>query len=142
MMKMKMDKVSKVQNPGRIKRRIKYNEFITLIKKLQQQIENSKIEFNSVYGIPRGGVIVAGYLTHRLNLPFVEKDGLNSKVLVVDDINDSGKTLYEIQFMFINKFDTKPFLCVLFQREGSKVNADFIGEHIKEEWIVFPWEVE
>ena len=51
---------------------------------------------DAVYGPPRGGLPIAVTLSHRLNIPLIkdywETEKLD-RVLIVDDIADTGKTL-------------------------------------------------
>ena len=63
-----------------------------------------KTEINSIYGIARGGLVLAVLLSHRLQLPIVEKDGINLRTLIVDDISDSGETLLEFEKGFKVKY--------------------------------------
>jgi len=84
-----------------------------------------------VYGIPRGGAVLAVMISHALGVPYLGApcDGC----MVVDDISDSGITLehyrkkgYEIVTMFCHP--------------STKVIPDFYGRLKSDEWIVFPWE--
>ena len=52
-------------------------------------------DFVGVFGIPRGGVILAVMLSHKLDIPYITEfwrvgDG---DIVVIDDIADTGKTL-------------------------------------------------
>jgi len=95
------------------------------------------LKFKNIYGIPRGGLIVAVRLSHLLNIPlilYIKSSGQNT--LIVDDIADTGKTL-------------KPFksegcyLCIttLYYHKQSVVVPDYYVHIKKDRWIVFPWEV-
>ena len=52
-------------------------------------------DFKGVYGIPRGGTILAVLLSHKLDLPFIENpfDCEYDDFVIVDDIADTGETL-------------------------------------------------
>ena len=69
------------------------DELVTVIAK---KIHTDSPNIDSIYGIPRGGLIPAVLLSHKLGLPLVQKPKSNS--LVVDDISDSGNTFID----FIN----------------------------------------
>ena len=85
----------------------------------------------SIYGIPRGGLIPAVMLSHRLGVPLVGKPKPDS--LIVDEIADSGNTL--------KQFDQKS--AVLIWKKCSIVMPSFFGELTESSsWIVFPWEID
>ena len=114
-----------------------------------------------VLGINRGGCIPGVYLSHRLkrphevldvrlrdhtatpNLDVLEKLAQKqNKILIIDDINDTGATFEYI----LNKFG-KPknikFAAVI-NNKPSPVQMDYRGYEINKDenpqWIVFPWE--
>ena len=51
--------------------------------------------FNTIYSIPKGGVIVAARLAYMLDLPVVEFSQIAADTLIVDDIVGSGGTMEE-----------------------------------------------
>ena len=65
-----------------------------------------------------------------------------SKVLIVDDVNGSGSTIYSIKKFLNNKFGEgiiiKSF--VLVQHQNTKYEADWCGKIIGDEWMQFQWE--
>ena len=89
-----------------------------------------------VYGPPRGGLPIAVTLSHRLNIPLIkgywESEHLN-KVLIVDDIADTGKTL---ESLIGPKFITY----TIYYHQQSIVKPDYYVFEKKDEWVVFPWE--
>lgn len=86
-----------------------WQEFDGDIKKISAWARGQN--FDSVYGIPRGGLVTAVLLSHRLNLPLKLKiEELNGKTLIVDDISDSGKTLEK----FGTQLSFKPVVATLF----------------------------
>ena len=85
-----------------------YNEYKKDLNSLVKQIQKKKVKYDLVLGVERGGLIPAVHLSHRLGIPFKTlswssqlKDGSmltwfilrNKKILLVDDIVDSGGTL-------------------------------------------------
>lgn len=93
-------------------------------------------DFDSVYGIPRGGLIAAVSLSHRLNLPLkLNIKEINEKTLVVDDISDSGKTLEK----FEKQLSFKPVVATLFYHKDTSAVPDFYARE-KTYWVIFPWE--
>jgi hypoxanthine phosphoribosyltransferase len=103
-----------------------------MAKQLAEQIKNSGKIFKAVYGIPRGGLPLAVYLSHNLGLPLVNIPSLG--VLIVDDISDNGDTL----FCFKNKYK----IACLYSTSWTKVTPDFCLRTKKSpyDWIIFPWE--
>jgi hypoxanthine phosphoribosyltransferase len=94
--------------------------------------------FRAIYGIPRGGLVLAVLLSHRLNLPLVmSMEEISSETLVVDDISDSGATLAR----FYGKLNFRPAVATIFYHKNTRQIPDF-ALHEKREWVVFPWETE
>lgn len=122
---------------------ITWNTIDNLITIIAREIISESPNIYNIYGIPRGGLIPAVLLSHKLGLPLVQKPKSNS--LVVDDISDSGNT-------FIDFIDTlyKPHVyfpdvktASLFERQNTAFNPDYVGLHIEyQDWLVFPWEYE
>lgn len=130
---------------GQTKRLILWSEVMELVRKIKAQVTTEvgyNLKYNSIYGIPRGGQVVAVLLSHQLGLPIVDRTGINMHTLIVDDISDSGNTLNDASHLFKVKWDYEMKCAVLHQRPGTMYEAYFIGETIKDEWIVYPWEVE
>lgn len=95
-----------------------------LLNKLNCKITN-------IYGIPRGGLPIATYLSHLLDLPLSLYPTRNS--LLVDDISDKGKTL--------SIFSGKNPLVTIYYHKQSLVEPDIWIYEKKDKWIQFPWEV-
>ena len=108
---------------------------------LQIEILANKIGSNSkftvVTGIPRGGLIPAVMLSHKLGIkymPYREAIKALKPVLVVDDIADTGYTLTELG---TRGFSTAT-LCF---RYSTQYTPEYYGEEITDDrWLVFPWE--
>lgn len=126
---------------NQIDRIIDWKEFNQAIEEIVRQIKEKEIQYNFDYilGIPRGGLVVAVALSHKLNLELVTENvydyvrKLQQKTLVVDDITDTGKTLL--------KFVDKSKIATLFWKKKSVVIPDFYYKEAKKiEWVKFPWE--
>ena len=67
-----------------------------------------------------------------------------SRILIVDDINDSGATLFAVHDQFYGRALQNPKFATLLSKRSSKMSVDYVGEHInstkESDWIVFPWE--
>lgn len=131
---------------GQYKERFSWDTIECAVDNLIEHITEAKKKYMCIYGIPRGGLIPAVMLSHKLNIPVVQKvqDMHPTMTLVVDDINDSGQTLHNLtqdcQHLLIEKktFDT----AVLTSKQSSKFKPTFFGlELMKQDpWIIFPWE--
>lgn len=110
---------------------ITWKEFDEMASQLVEKIKASNEKFDGIYGIPRGGIILAVYLSHRLNLPLLQNPTLNT--LVVDDISDEGKTLLSWQNRKI---------ATLFSTPWTSVKPDWYVKmkEEKDSWLIFPWE--
>lgn len=110
------------------------------INKIGEKLEAFEIP-QFVTGVPRGGLIPAVLISHKFNIPFIGLEAaktlpgeLKKKILVVDDIADSGNTLEQIRR---HNFKT----ATLARRYSSKYTPDLSGTEIRDDhWLVFPWE--
>ena len=132
------------------------------LKSIVRQIELESYSPELILSINRGGCIPGIYLSHYLKVSHVvvniqlrdgdsnnkyflqKKDFLNKKrVLVVDDINDTGKTFEEIK-KITTKIDCEFKLCALLDNVRSSQKIDFRGKTINKStdplWYIFPWE--
>lgn len=120
---------------------IDWNEYIYDINKLidYNLVELSKYKF--LYGIPRGGVILATIMSYRLNIPIIDDHIVFLKkyyktTLIIDDIFDTGKSLD----IFINDHDTLTLYANLKEENKNKKLPTYFLKDSKNEWIVFPYE--
>ena len=137
-------------------------DFIDSLNKIVEQIENSNWSPNVIISINRGGCVPGIYLSHRLNLKHKvidiqlrdsnrspdfklvkQKIKRFDNILLVDDINDSGKTLKTV-YDLINAYSKKIYNATLIYNQESIIKTDFYGRMIKrsedKNWYVFPWE--
>lgn len=98
----------------------------TLAYKIQKEFK-SHTKPIKVYGIPRGGVC-ASYLLSSIYSQLLIVDEPEKADLLIDDIIDSGKTLWT----WVNNFPRKPFYCLI-----DKTNPK---DSYYNRWVVFPWE--
>ena len=73
-----------------------WNDVGISIHSIANQIKANNKGYDSIYGVPRGGLIPAVMLSHRLGLPLATRSRAKSgegNVLVVDDIADTGRTV-------------------------------------------------
>ena len=93
--------------------------------------------FSGVYGIPRGGLVMATMLSYKLDIPLLTAP--HNNCLIVDDIADSGRSLihYTDNDTQFNKYT----IATYYYHSRSMVVPTWYSK-IKEDntWIVFPWE--
>lgn len=113
------------------------NDLLKDVDNIIKHIKKNNWKFNSVMGIPRGGLFLAVLLSYRLDIPLCfDNTEYKKPLLVVDDISDNGDTL--IKFCK-NKHDFKTI--TLFSKKGTKFIPDYNCNDCKDnEWIVFAWE--
>jgi len=87
-------------------------------------------QIESVSGLPRGGLIPAVIISHKLGLPYV--NNIFTNTLVIDDICDSGKTLENAPGLYHAVLHYKP--------HTSSFVPTIWAKEVGDEWIVYPWE--
>lgn len=102
-----------------------WEEFENRVKKMAEEIKPLLYtgSIKHIYGVPRGGLVIAVKLSHILDLPLSTRK-VDAETLVVDDCYDSGHTKEGFEMAGVEHF----FVLVDKKKEGIK------------EWLVFPWE--
>ena len=101
------------------------------VNNLCDKIRHDLMNIDSVHGIPRGGLIPAVLISHKLGLPYVGAVGPNT--LVVDDICDSGVTLEKGPGVYTAVLHYKPHTSCFQPTIWSET-------HDGDEWLIYPWE--
>jgi hypoxanthine phosphoribosyltransferase len=140
-----------------------YELFGQGIRELAQQVADSDFEPDILLGIARGGLVPAGALAYALDCknlftisvefytgvdarldvpvmlpPFLDARDLDAaRVLVVDDVADTGKTL-ELVHQFCSGHVAEARTAVLYEKPQSIIQADFAWRRT-DRWINFPW---
>ena len=86
---------------------------------------------SGIHGIPRGGLVLAVALSHRLELPLLSEP--QPGCLVVDDVFETGRTLAPYR-----ELEEATFLVWISKAEPLWWQAVEVDP--SPEWIVFPWE--
>jgi hypoxanthine phosphoribosyltransferase len=147
-----------------------------IIATICRDITNSSWRPDYVVGLTRGGLCPAVMISHYFNIPcetlkvslrdggepesnlWMAEDAFNKKkILIVDDINDSGATINWIMedwpsgcfpnnAIWNEVWNNNVKFAVLVDNLASKCNVkiDYVGMEINKEekdvWVEFPWE--
>jgi hypoxanthine phosphoribosyltransferase len=162
------------------KRKISWQEFQNLVAKICRDISLSDWRPDYVVGITRGGLLPAVMISQYFNIPcealkvslrdhggehatesnlWMAEDAFNDKkILIVDDINDTGATVNWIlndwpsgcfplnEERWDNIWNNNVRFATVFDNLASKANVKmtYVGEEInkaeKDVWIDFPFE--
>ncbi|MEE9574080.1 MAG: phosphoribosyltransferase [Candidatus Neomarinimicrobiota bacterium] len=135
-------------------------------KKLADMIKRSDFKPEIIVGIQRGGCVTAVLLSHLLNIEDFCTIGIRStksdeiraqrvkpiiydsfslqlisgkKILLTDDITDTGVTLIEAKKELIKYGYKEVKSATIVRAPASNGKVDFYAKEIKP-WVVFPWE--
>ena len=161
-----------------VKRKISWNEFQGLVAKICRDIANSEWRPDYIVGITRGGLLPAVMISQYFDVPcetlkvslrdhvgenptesnlWMAEDAFNGKkILVVDDINDTGATVNWIVDDWCNScmagkrwddvWNRNVRFATVFDNLASnaKLEMNYVGEEINKAehdvWIDFPFE--
>ncbi len=140
---------------------LSWDQFHRDCELLAQNVRASGRVYDKLLCITRGGVFVGGLLGHMLNLRNITTIALKlydfdqqgrvveqlsapdlplpgSRILVVDDMLDSGRTLSYI----VDKWggDYSIDIAVLYDKGNGTLRPAFTAREIPDEWVAFPWE--
>ena len=143
-----------------LRRVLTWDDYNELVSSIASQMGDW--EPQAIVGLTRGGLIPAVQFSHMFNVKLYTlnislRDGKApstkfnwrqlekyDRILIVDDINDSGATLHEVHNQFYGNALHNPRFATLLSKRSSKMDVDYAGEHIntskENDWIVFPWE--
>lgn len=142
-----------------------YELFGTAIREMAQTIADDGYEPDIILSIARGGLFVAGGLgyamdvknLHVMNVEFYTGVGTtldmpvmlppvpnvvdlsNKKVLVADDVADTGKTL-KLVHDFCSEHVAEVRSAVIYEKPRSLIKCEYVWKHT-DRWINFPWSV-
>ncbi|SFR76243.1 phosphoribosyltransferase [Sphingomonas jatrophae] len=145
---------------------IAHDAFTTSVATLARSVEASGWAPDYVVGVGRGGLVPAVYLAHRLGRPMLSVDlsaGVaafaadrigplaamsreGTRLLIVDDINDSGRTIAGLRTALSAEGADAAAIrfAVLIDNARSAATVDYraetIDRHADKRWFVFPWE--
>ena len=145
---------------------IPYERFLEEVETVARAIEADEWQPDLLVGIGRGGLVPAAYLSHRTGIQMLSVDHSSGetgfgddlldklaakiraghRILIVDDINDSGATIAYLRAAVDAKSGDPAGLriAVLVNNIRSRSLSEYHGSEIDRDadkrWFVFPWE--
>ncbi|GAA0657621.1 hypothetical protein FHT00_002243 [Sphingomonas insulae] len=145
---------------------IPHKAFVAAVRTLAGDLSAGDWTPDFIIGIGRGGLAPAVYLSHATGLPMLsvdyssqvedfadapllrlaERTRRGERLLFVDDINDSGRTIAHIRKPFVAAGATAAVLrfATLIDNVRSTERVDYRARTIDrletKDWFVFPWE--
>jgi hypoxanthine phosphoribosyltransferase len=123
---------------------LSWDDIKDVVEKIAEKINNLERKPFYLYGVPRGGLIPATWLSHKTGIKYQQINAVQiskmadlSHILIIDDICDSGKTVKEIR-----KNYPKVKVACLYYKETASETPDIYGEIVGDDWLVFPWETD
>jgi hypoxanthine phosphoribosyltransferase len=145
---------------------IPHDDFVAAVHALAAAIRDAGWTPDFIIGIGRGGLAPAVYLSHATGLPMLsvdyssqvddfaeaplvrlaERTRAGEKLLFIDDINDSGRTIAHIRGTLAAAGATAAVMrfATLIDNASSAERVDYrartIDRRTTKDWFVFPWE--
>jgi hypoxanthine phosphoribosyltransferase len=145
---------------------VPYEAFLSDLEAIARQLDADSWKPDFLVGVGRGGLVPAAYLSHRTGITMLSVDHSSgdaafadelleklaaksregSKILIVDDINDTGSTIAYLRETLASHgcLEQHIRVAVLVNNVRSKAHAEYAGTHmdrsVDKRWFVFPWE--
>ena len=96
-------------------------------------------DFKGVFGVPRGGSLLAVMLSHKLDITYITdfRKVDDGDIIVIDDIVDTGKTF---QFYKEQPETKDAHYVTIHEHKQSIIKPDYSVIDKQDKWIVYPWE--
>ena len=129
--------------------------------KLSNMIKESNIEFNKIVAITKGGMFPALIVASQLKIDYIDTFGIksymnkkqsnisiikdfpslnNEKVLIIDDLVDTGNTIKSIKNIVSKDLFVK--FGVLYSKPAGEHLINFSVKSCEQKtWVLFPWEI-
>jgi len=109
---------------------VSWDEFQNIVESAIELIASHQLPFDSVFGIPRGGVAFAIAVAAHFKKPIVREPGPNT--LILDDIVDSGATF--------SKFPRNYRIALFRKSTTPELPLNCFALRESDAWVEFPWE--
>ncbi len=145
---------------------IDQTQFIDDVRALAALLKEDDWQPDFIVGIGRGGLVPAAFLSHATGIVLLsidysskvpdfgdallgklaDKTKTGTRLLIVDDINDSGKTLHYLRqsFLMVGGVAAHIRVAVLIDNIRSIERVDYrartVDRQLETRWFVFPWE--
>ncbi|MDO5712783.1 MAG: phosphoribosyltransferase [Micrococcales bacterium] len=142
---------------------LSWERFGNACRELALQVKDSSFEPEVLIAVARGGLLPGGALSYALGVkladainvefytdvhetlpdpvllaPMLDTDSIRDKrVLVVDDVVDSGRTL-ALVLDILARHGAQARSAVIYAKPTTVIEPDFAWAHT-DRWIVFPW---
>ena len=115
---------------------VSWKDMEEFVDSLIEEMNKQNFKPTGVYGIPRGGLILATLISYKLDIPLLMN--ASKGCLIIDDIADSGRTLlhYTENDTQFNRY----FIATMYYHQRSIVKPNYYKFEKNDKWIVFPWE--
>jgi hypoxanthine phosphoribosyltransferase len=143
-----------------------WNQIYTMLLEQSEKIQKDVCKPDVIIGVARGGTIPASILTDLLTTrqvatiriefytdiaksntqPILKQplsdviDISGKKILIVDDISDSGQSLKLAKQHLTEKNVAEIKTATLYAKPTTQTLPDYV-EKITDRWVVFPWEI-
>ena len=112
------------------------------VDRLAEQINRMDKKPFYLYGVPRGGLIPATWLSHKTGIKYQQINSIEiskiadlSHIMIIDDICDSGETIQKLKQNF-----PKCQTATLYHKITECDKPDIYGTVSIYDWLYFPWE--
>ena len=146
------------------KHKITWIELFDTCAALALKVVNHEGGFNDIVAIARGGLLPAHFLAYKFDIRRIHSVGISyyngeekmkhpiiyqplaadfsfSKVLLIDEIVDSGDTFHFVKNELINRGCGDIITASLYYKPCSKFKPDYFGKEVDaKEWITFPYD--
>lgn len=145
---------------------ISHDQFVEDVRAIAAKLANDQWQPDFLIGVGRGGLVPGAYLSHASGMTLLSVDYSSQvfafadellrqlatksidgkKLLIVDDINDSGTTIAQLRAALksAGAVDSNIRVAVLLNNIRSSATADYwareIDRAVDKSWFVFPWE--
>ena len=141
-----------------------WEQIYHLLLKLAETIQKNQYRPNIIVGVARGGWIPARILSDLLQIPKlanvatqfytgiaeskrepvltqpVSMSVKGKKVLIVDDLADTGKSLKLVKLHLKNEGASEVRIATIYRKPWCIIKIDYYEKETRQ-WIVFPWEL-